>query len=266
MIRPGLRIVTRGRDHLQVGLRPGRSAVVAVDSAHARVLDALAYAGRPEDTPAARRALEDLRAHGVVVDAAPHPPTRHPVRVLGHLGVDPLPLLATANLDASACAHPVEPGPPVLVLHPGEPPRAWFDAMTAAGTPHLFARVVEEAGVLGPLVVPGRTACLRCLDEHRAEEDPAHHDVLGRYAEAALLPRVDGVPDPLDPMTATVVTAWAARELATYLAGQRPATWSSTITLAPGMTGVEAVSWLRHPGCVCAWAGPDAMVSGTLGV
>ena len=40
------------------------------------------------------------------------------------------------------------------------------------GVPHLVATVRGETGVVGPLVVPGATGCLRCADLHRRDVDP----------------------------------------------------------------------------------------------
>ena len=56
--------------------------------------------------------------------------------------------------------------------------RAWAasDPLVAevhrAGVPHLVATVRGQTGVVGPLVVPGATSCLRCADLHRAAVDP----------------------------------------------------------------------------------------------
>ncbi len=39
--------------------------------------------------------------------------------------------------------------------------------------PHLAVRADEAIGVVGPLVEPGRSACLRCVNLHKAARDPA---------------------------------------------------------------------------------------------
>jgi hypothetical protein len=48
--------------------------------------------------------------------------------------------------------------------------------------PHLAASTREAIGVVGPLVLPGRSACLRCLDLTRAERDPAWPLILAQLA------------------------------------------------------------------------------------
>jgi hypothetical protein len=48
--------------------------------------------------------------------------------------------------------------------------------------PHLAASTNEAIGVVGPLVLPGCSACLRCLDLARAERDPAWPLILAQLA------------------------------------------------------------------------------------
>ncbi len=51
----------------------------------------------------------------------------------------------------------------------------------------------------------------------------------------------------------TVAAGWAARDLATYVDGGRPSTWSTTLTLDADLTAVETRTWSRHPECGCSW-------------
>ena len=48
--------------------------------------------------------------------------------------------------------------------------------------PHLAAAAGEAIGVVGPLVVPGTSACLRCLDLARTDRDPAWPLILAQLA------------------------------------------------------------------------------------
>ena len=54
----------------------------------------------------------------------------------------------------------------------GPPRTRWPPPSTGAQVPHLVATVRGETGVVGPLVVPGVTSCLRCADLHRRDADP----------------------------------------------------------------------------------------------
>lgn len=123
-----------------------------------------------------------------------------------------------------------------------------------AGTPHLLVRLTEGSAVLGPFVVPGRTACLRCLDAHHTDVDASWPLLVRQYATASATDRADGVPEPVDSLLAGLALAWAGRDLASYAEGSRPSTWSTTIRLDAELTSIETRSWLRHPECGCGWA------------
>ena len=135
----------------------------------------------------------------------------------------------------------------------GEPDRELVDDWTRAGTPYLLVRLTEGRAVVGPFVAPGRTACLRCIDAHHADADPAWPLLVRQYAAAASRDRADGATEPVDPLLAALTTAWAARDLASYVDGQRPSTWSATVTLHPRLEELETQPWLRHPACSCSW-------------
>src|SRR5215217_7250277 len=50
------------------------------------------------------------------------------------------------------------------------------------GVTHLPVRVRDGLGIVGPLVIPGRTSCLRCADLHRTDLDPSWPLVAGQLA------------------------------------------------------------------------------------
>jgi hypothetical protein len=105
--------------------------------------------------------------------------------------------------------------------------------------------------VVGPFVVPGRTACLRCLDLHRTDGDPAWPLLLEQYSRVSRHDRSDGVPEPVDAAMAAVALGWVAREVAADLTGTGPLTWSRTLTLTPELVEVVLQDWPRRPDCIC---------------
>lgn len=265
-LAPGVRVVRRGRDRLQVGLHPERRLVLPRRPDTEAVLAGLgADATPPTGSPPwaggpAPLLLRDLADRDLLACAEPPPAARLEVRT-GPAGaawpVDLQPLL-----DAAAAPLRLVPGRPdvVLVLSRGEPDRAALDPLVRDGLPHLVLALVDGGARLGPLVVPGRTACLRCVDAHLAAHDPDHLAVLTRYAAASRRPR----PDDVDPVLAGLVTSWALRDLALLLrpdptaeATPLPATWSATLTWHPRSPVPGARAWLRHPGCGCGWAAYD---------
>jgi bacteriocin biosynthesis cyclodehydratase domain-containing protein len=135
----------------------------------------------------------------------------------------------------------------------GEPHRDLLDDLLRSGTPHVLVRLAEGAASVGPFVVPGRTACLRCLDAHCTDADTEWPLLVQQYAAASSRARPDGAPEPVDPLLAALALAWAARDVATYVDGGRPSTWSATVTVDPRLTRLETRRWLRHPACSCTW-------------
>lgn len=133
----------------------------------------------------------------------------------------------------------------VVVLAEGEPTRTEIDPHLRHGRPHLV--VGSRAGLprLGPFVVPGTTACLRCVDAHESESDPRRPLLLEQACS-------ERGPAPRDPVLDALATAWVARDLLRYAEGEPPTTWSATVVVAP--RGVPQVTrWGRHPQCGCAW-------------
>ncbi len=141
-----------------------------------------------------------------------------------------------------------------LLVAVGEPPREAVDTWMRSGTPHLLVRLTEGSAVIGPFVLPGETACLRCIDAHHTDVDPSWPLLVTQYASAVMREREDTVPEPVDRLLAALASAWAARELASCAEGRLPATASVTVRLDPHLTALETHRWPRHPACGCGWA------------
>lgn len=113
--------------------------------------------------------------------------------------------------------------------------------------PHLLAEVRDTVGVVGPLVLPGRSACLRCLDLARTDRDP------GWPAVAAQLSSPGRVPPACDGPLAAAVAAQAALQVLALLDGGTVATVGGSLELAlPGWRWRRR-SWPAHPACDCRW-------------
>ncbi|MGH3620359.1 MAG: TOMM precursor leader peptide-binding protein [Sciscionella sp.] len=121
--------------------------------------------------------------------------------------------------------------------------------LTAAEVPHLVVRVREGTGWVGPLVVPGRTSCLRCLDLHRTDRDPCWPTVAAQLAARA---------QPADLTCAQATAAFAVGQSLRILAGETSETWNATLELDPFSAEITRRSWLPHPECDCAAAGERA--------
>jgi bacteriocin biosynthesis cyclodehydratase domain-containing protein len=290
ILRPGTHVLHRSPGQLQVGLHPQR-AVLLPDTAPVRAT--LVALGRsvPAEAHTDAATLSLLDAAGLLVDErsllpllGPTEPgvRRHAVAALARRLGDAGPrahrsradciadlrddgsalgrrlheqvgsLLLDAGVRRPPKARPRRPGLGVLVAV-GEPDRELTDDWTRAGTPYAVLRLTEGDAVVGPFVLPSQTACLRCVDAHCTDADPAWPLLVRQYARAAAHERGDGAPEPVDPPLAAVAVGWLARDVVTFLDGGTPTSWSATVVLDPELRSIEIRRWLRHPECGCAW-------------
>jgi hypothetical protein len=131
-------------------------------------------------------------------------------------------------------------------------PWAAADPLSAAlqrtGAPHLVATVREDTGVVGPLVLPGSTSCLRCAELWRREGDPAWPRL------AAQLSATD--PAPSGSTVLCLLTALtAAVQVLAHLDGSGvPAALGATLELRAPAYLPALRRWPAHPDCGCVRA------------
>ncbi|PWJ54846.1 bacteriocin biosynthesis cyclodehydratase domain-containing protein [Quadrisphaera granulorum] len=117
---------------------------------------------------------------------------------------------------------------------------------------HLGVLQLGASAVVGPLVRPGATACLRCLDLHRTDRDPEWPRLLPQLSAPAGGPRR---PEP--PVLVGLTAAVAVQQVVAHLLGHEPAALDATVEIdTAGGFGVRP--WSAHPGCGCSWAGLEA--------
>lgn len=139
--------------------------------------------------------------------------------------------------------------PDVVVLAgpaAGDPGRRLH--LLQAGLPHLAVTVREVTGVVGPLVLPGRTACLRCLDLNRADRDAAWPLLSAQLADD----RAGGVAAG-DTVLTAATAALAAGQVLAWLDGSSPATVNGTLELRLPDWRLRRRGWSPHPACGCSW-------------
>lgn len=271
VLAPGIRVLDRGPHQVQLGIAHGSALRLRAEEPVRRALSLLVRGEAGPATPALQRARARLApvlvdgdaltpdgvAPGDAAAAALADPAgfaerlaarrRTSVAVTGDLGADPRPLLAAAGVGVAAEGSSADA---VLVLSAGEPDRAVLDVLVRGDVAHLLVRAVEGSLVVGPLVVPGRTPCLRCLDAHHATDDPLYPALVAIHHRAE---RRDGVAEPLDSALVSLAVAWAVRDLVSHLDGEPASTWSATVHLGPRLADLTMVRWLRHPDCGCVW-------------
>ncbi len=110
--------------------------------------------------------------------------------------------------------------------------------------------------VVGPLVRPGHGPCLRCLDLHRGDRDPAWPSVLGQL----LGPSSPGR-QPEETALSALGAGLAGLQVLAHLDGAaEPAAAGATLEseLPDGL--IARRDWPAHPSCGCHWPlrAPDA--------
>ncbi|WP_329567400.1 ThiF family adenylyltransferase [Kitasatospora sp. NBC_01266] len=123
-------------------------------------------------------------------------------------------------------------------------------ALMQAGIPHLYLGVIEHLGVVGPLVLPGASACGRCLGLTRTDRDEAWPRLLAQLCAAGpARPREVAC----DGAVAAAVAGLAGLHALLLLDGVRPPSvdgWCEVSAL-DGM--VRRLRLPPHTECGCFW-------------
>jgi bacteriocin biosynthesis cyclodehydratase domain-containing protein len=124
-------------------------------------------------------------------------------------------------------------------------------ALTSAGVPHLSVRMRDGIGIVGPLVVPGLTSCLRCADLQRCDRDECWPQLAAQLAGK------------IQPADLASIQATAGLAVGQALDGVRwlkgvagpPPTCDASVELDLGTARVRHRAWPAHPACSCGAAG-----------
>jgi hypothetical protein len=117
--------------------------------------------------------------------------------------------------------------------------------------PHLAVRADEAIGVVGPLVDPGRSACLRCVDLSKAAGDPAWPKILAQAAGQEASPvACDTV---LAAATAALATAQALAVI-DHRGARSPAAANGALEVVLPAWQWCRRDWPPQPSCTCGAA------------
>lgn len=124
------------------------------------------------------------------------------------------------------------------------------DRLMTSLTNHLVVRVRDTTGIVGPLVVPGLTSCLRCADLHRCDRDVRWPHLATQLAGKVQLTDLASTH-----ATAAFAVAQAFDALA-WLRGSmtRPATCDASVEVTPSAATTRHRGWPAHPSCPCGAA------------
>ncbi|MEU8760330.1 ThiF family adenylyltransferase [Streptomyces sp. NPDC048659] len=160
-----------------------------------------------------------------------------------------------------------EPGLSLVVVTPRDglgayvpdplPAEDWI----ATGTPHLYAGVLEATGVVGPLVLPGATACAGCGQRERCEREPVWPRLPAQWRSGAphALPACDVA-------LASAVAGLAAAHALAFLDGDPPSSTGARWEVSLPSLEWRAERLRAHPECPCgAWRARRAEPSSAAG-
>ncbi|WP_405135071.1 TOMM precursor leader peptide-binding protein [Nocardia sp. NBC_01388] len=279
MLHPRIAVLRRCNGLVQLGWDPGHAVVLRPPGpaeavpALLRLLDGvrtrseiLSHAGELGfDAGTTRTLLDEMAAAGLLAREG----TGSRLRTVRVHGRGPL---SDALIDGlrriglrpshSAPGHPAtqrtvaatqRTAPPDLVVLADAlvPDPALVAELMRRRIPHLQVRIRDGRGVIGPLVLPGATSCLRCADLHRCDHDPDWPHLC-----AQLLDRVGH----LSPAGIAATAALALGEVETIAYGrddQAPATLNSTLEVDLDSHHLEFRPWSVHPHCGCTDAADD---------
>jgi hypothetical protein len=285
MLRPGLHVLRRDVRTLQLGLEwPGVAALLDSPAVRA-VLDAvdgfrditgviLAAEARGVPPGAAHQAVDALLDSGALVDQAVVKPAE-----LDHAAWSAMWLLAGPRATASALhrvrqetrvyvdgsgqvadlvsrlvadehlplTHSSDDATVVVVTADHEPSRESADEAMRRGVPFLCVGMRELVGLVGPFVVPGRTACLRCVDLFRSQLDPCWLTLVDSIHANPAAARCG------PPSLVTLTGGYATQEIAIWASGALPVSCDHVVEIPHGLGQVQTVGYQPHPECGCGW-------------
>lgn len=132
----------------------------------------------------------------------------------------------------------------VVVVEPDVVNPERYARLLGDGVPHLPVVVREADVVVGPLVLPGRSACVRCWARHATDADE-------RWTSLARQLREREAERPHETTLAASAAALAAGQVLALIDGARPVGVGATLEVALP----EALPRVRpvqpHPGCGC---------------
>ncbi|MFJ5719355.1 ThiF family adenylyltransferase [Streptomyces sp. NPDC093149] len=163
---------------------------------------------------------------------------------------------APREAEAAASSAGGEPGLSLIVVAPRDglgvyvPDPRTAEPWITSGTPHLYAGVMEATGVVGPLVLPGGTACAGCLALDRADGDEQWTRMLSQWQSGRRT-----AAQACDLSLATAVAGLAAAHALSFLDGELPASTGTRWEAALPLLDWRSERIPAHLDCSCGAAG-----------
>lgn len=202
------------------------------------LVDALVAAGVARAAPVASRSrAAAIRVHGrgPLAEALTESLQRSGARV-AHTSQSHV-VIKAANTDLMVLTDQLVADPRVL--------RELHEAKVA----HLPVRIRDGVGLVGPMVLPGATACLTCVDLHRSDHDEAWPAVAAQLRDTV------GTADRATVLATAALALGQIEEVIRAIRGQpdrpAPATLSAALEFDVVAGSITSRRWPRHPRCRC---------------
>lgn len=168
------------------------------------------------------------------------------------------PRIEVESLAARVAGPPSVAGTDVLVLTADQPPYElgrWVNAACVdAGVPFITAGQLPPLVRVGPLYIPGRTACFACHETALRAESPAYD---------AYVEHVRSTPSRVATLgpTSAIAGSTLALEVMHYVIGAQPTTAGAALTIDIRTLAVTRDAIPRDPQCSCCYKPSDKMVN-----
>ncbi len=268
---PAMPVLLRPDGAVQVGWDPRRAVLIQpppglTAPALATVLRTMHTGAAVEDllsaaAPAGHQDLTDLVQALVkagVARAAPAPSRSRAAAVRVH-GRGPLAEALTESLQRSGARVAHTSQSHVVVRAANTDLMVLTDQLVAdprvlrelheARVAHLPVRIRDGVGLVGPMVLPGATACLNCVDLHRSDHDEAWPAVAAQLRDTV------GTADRATVLATAALALGQIEEVIRAIRGQpdrpAPTTLSATLEFDVVAGSITSRHWPRHPRCRC---------------
>ena len=147
---------------------------------------------------------------------------------------------------ATHWTQPFHPPPDLTIIasETVEADRLVAADLLQADQPHLVVRSAGATVIVGPLVIPGRTACVGCTDLSRRDADPGWPALLDQLTRLRL---------PASGLLNSWAGCLAATQALAFLRTGIPEACGATIELNEHDLLTRWRTWMPHPGCGCHW-------------
>ncbi len=154
---------------------------------------------------------------------------------------------AVAHIDGLLPSHTLDrPADLAVITADGALAPSSCDTFVRADVAHLPLILRERDAVVGPLVRPGHTSCLRCVELYRTDRDPQWPAVAAQVASHRFPPRDPSLLD----LAAAVTVAQALQGLDGITT---PLSEGTSLELSLDDPVPTLRPWPGHPRCGCSW-------------